>query len=196
MQIKDLLSGRVFTLSNFLSISRILLSPFVGYMFHMEKATGDVTYRLYSLGLICIIIATDFLDGFLARALNQVSRLGQFIDPLADKITAIIMGALVCYYKEFPLWVLLAVMTRDAYSVIGGILLFTRKDIQGRPNMFGKMMVVSIGFSGLIYVLETHVEILGISLRHISIFLILFFLVLSTLEYWRTYSKVYFEKKR
>ncbi len=196
MQIKDLFSGRVFTISNFLSVSRIIVAPFTGYMFHMEKTGGGEIYRYYALALICVLIASDFLDGFLARALNQVSRLGQFIDPMADKITAVIMGVLVCYYKEFPVWVLVAVLARDAYSVIGGILLFTKKDIQARPNIYGKLMVVCIGFSGLIYVMETQVRILGISLQHISIFLIVFFLVLSTLEYWRTYSKVYFEKKR
>jgi len=195
MKIRELFSGRVFTLSNFLSLLRILLVPFIWYCFSMEKSTGLEKFKYYTLGIFFIILLTDFLDGFLARALNQVSRLGQFIDPLADKLSALILAMLLYHYRDFPLWLILVMAARDLYAVIGGLMLFAKKDIQTRPNVFGKMMVCCMGLAGFIYIYNPGFSYGGITLQYISIFLICIFMVLSSLSYWKTYSRVYFEEK-
>ena len=194
MKVKDLFSGRVFTLSNILSLSRIFLVPFMWYAFYFEQKTGNSVYKYYALLVIFLIVLTDFLDGYLARLLNQVSRLGQFLDPVADKISATGCAILLFYYRDFPLWIIFTILIRDIYAIIGGFLLFSNRDIQGRPNIFGRLMACSMGLSGIVYILSPTIQILDFTLQQISIYLIVIFLVLSVVQYWRTYSMLYFER--
>jgi len=70
------------TLPNLLTLSRILAVPIL--VFLLWKPTPidyAITFVLY-----CIVGITDYFDGYLARAQGQISRLGQFLDPIADKI--------------------------------------------------------------------------------------------------------------
>ena len=70
------------TLPNLLTLSRILAVPILVFLLWRPGPVGyGVTFVLY-----CIVGITDYLDGYLARAQGTVSRLGQFLDPIADKI--------------------------------------------------------------------------------------------------------------
>ena len=105
------------TLPNLITLSRICLIPvFIGLFYlqpdYVEGRPGEILESLsenslswvhYSIVSIFVLIsATDFIDGFLARRLNQVSKLGAFLDPVADKLlvcTALIL--LVDYYHTW-----------------------------------------------------------------------------------------------
>ena len=94
------------TLPNLITLSRIGLIPIFIGLFYMQPNYLDgepLTWINNSLVAIYILIsATDFIDGFLARKLNQVSALGTFLDPVADKLmvcTALIL--LVDYYHTW-----------------------------------------------------------------------------------------------
>ena len=70
------------TLPNLLTLSRILAVPILVFLL-WKPAPYDyaITFVLY-----CIVGITDYFDGYLARAQGLISRLGQFLDPIADKI--------------------------------------------------------------------------------------------------------------
>jgi cardiolipin synthase len=70
------------TLPNLLTLSRILAVPILVFLL-WKPAPWDyaITFVLY-----CIVGITDYFDGYLARAQGRISRLGQFLDPIADKI--------------------------------------------------------------------------------------------------------------
>ena len=70
------------TLPNLLTLSRILAVPILVFLL-WKPAPYDylITFLLY-----CVVGITDYFDGFLARAQAKISRLGQFLDPIADKI--------------------------------------------------------------------------------------------------------------
>src|SRR6187551_2622189 len=70
------------TLPNLLTLSRILAVPILVFLL-WKPAPYDylITFVLY-----CIVGITDYFDGYLARAWGSISRLGQFLDPIADKI--------------------------------------------------------------------------------------------------------------
>ena len=70
------------TLPNLLTLSRILAVPILVFLL-WRPAPLDyaITFVLY-----CIVGVTDYFDGYLARAQGRISRLGQFLDPIADKI--------------------------------------------------------------------------------------------------------------
>jgi len=70
------------SLPNLLTLSRILAVPILVFLLWRPSPVDYlVTFILY-----CIVGITDYLDGYLARAQGQISRLGQFLDPIADKI--------------------------------------------------------------------------------------------------------------
>lgn len=70
------------TLPNLLTLSRILAVPILVFLLW---APTPIEYAI-TFVLYCLVGLTDYLDGYLARAQGTVSRLGQFLDPIADKI--------------------------------------------------------------------------------------------------------------
>ncbi len=97
---------------NILTIGRIIIVPFFVLAFYLPGFYGDLT------ALILFIIAsfTDFLDGMLARMLGQESKLGELLDPIADKI--IVATALILLVMDG---------TIRNYEVIAAIIILTRE---------------------------------------------------------------------
>ena len=87
------------SLPNLLTLSRILAVPILVFLL-WRPAPLDyaITFVLY-----CIVGLTDYFDGYLARAKGQISRLGQFLDPIADKIMiAAVLMMLISSRKANP----------------------------------------------------------------------------------------------
>ena len=97
---------------NILTIGRIIIVPFFVLAFYLPGFYGDLT------ALILFIIASfsDFLDGMLARVLGEESKLGELLDPIADKI--IVAAALILLVMEG---------TIRHYEVIPAIIILTRE---------------------------------------------------------------------
>jgi CDP-diacylglycerol--glycerol-3-phosphate 3-phosphatidyltransferase len=73
------------TLPNLLTLSRILAVPILVFLLWKPSPIDyAITYVLY-----CLVGITDYFDGYLARSQGTVSRLGQFLDPIADKIMVV-----------------------------------------------------------------------------------------------------------
>jgi CDP-diacylglycerol--glycerol-3-phosphate 3-phosphatidyltransferase len=73
------------TLPNLLTLSRILAVPILVFLLWKPSPIDyAITYVLY-----CLVGITDYFDGYLARTQGTVSRLGQFLDPIADKIMVV-----------------------------------------------------------------------------------------------------------
>ena len=87
------------TLPNLLTLSRIFAVPILVFLLWRPSPVDyAITFVLY-----CVVGATDYLDGYLARAQGQISRLGQFLDPIADKImVAAVLVMLISSRKANP----------------------------------------------------------------------------------------------
>ena len=142
---------RIWTISNFLSLSRIvLLAPLAYVMF------SDVPHRQAWMASIIVLAGlTDFFDGYFARKLHQVTEMGKVIDPLADKVTA--GGAAILFVMAglLPLWYLIVVVLRDLLILIGGIYIKARKNIVTQSNWPGKVAVFFIAVVMLLSALES-----------------------------------------
>ena len=90
------------SLPNLLTLSRILAVPILVFLLWRPSPVDYlVTFVLY-----CIVGITDYFDGYLARAQGQISRLGQFLDPIADKImvaAVIVMLVSTRHANEAPI---------------------------------------------------------------------------------------------
>lgn len=87
-----------YTIPNLLTVLRILLIPLIVTSFMLPYPGSDVVAGL----LFAVAGITDAFDGYIARKLGQVSRLGDFLDPVADKL--IVAVALVLIVSRNPVW--------------------------------------------------------------------------------------------
>lgn len=143
---KLLMSSRVVTLPNLLTVIRMVLIPiFVSLLF----------YERFGWALWVFILAgvTDGLDGLLARRFNQKSHLGTILDPIADKlllVTAFIVLSLPSIIPQpmprhfpVPFWVTAAVISRDVFIVVGSAAINIVTGFRGfRPSWLGKINTV------------------------------------------------------
>ena len=131
-------------LANKISVFRILLAPCIIASLVYYHPTRDVL-RFLALWLFVIGIASDAIDGFLARRHNQQTELGTLLDPIADK--SLILSALISCstirglpdWMRIPAWFYLVVISRDVLLIAGSVILFV---IHGRwsvrPSRLGK----------------------------------------------------------
>ena len=108
-------SHRVLTVPNVLSFLRLLMVPvFLALIIGGQDG--------YALLVLVISSVTDFLDGQIARRFHQVSRLGQLLDPAADRL--FIFTALVglAIREVIPWWLFVAIVARDAMLLVLGIV--------------------------------------------------------------------------
>ncbi|MCK6603927.1 MAG: CDP-alcohol phosphatidyltransferase family protein [Ignavibacteriaceae bacterium] len=136
-------SKNLFTVSNLLSFMRLLIAVPLWFML---PDIGKTETRIIVMILIFIGAVTDFLDGYLARKLNQVSELGKIIDPLADKISVAIVAVRLYGLGMLNPWLFWAIILRDILIVAGGIYISGRIKNVTPSNMVGKITVTIIAF--------------------------------------------------
>ena len=109
-------SRRILTLPNALSFIRLGLVP----VFLVLLLVGD---DVAALIVLVVSSVTDYLDGYLARRLHQITRLGQLLDPAADRlfIFATLLG--LAARQIVPWWLVAVIIGRDVFLVVLGIVL-------------------------------------------------------------------------
>ncbi len=138
-------SNRVFTAANIITFARLCLIPISLYLLFQGANVAAAAFFGITAG-------TDFLDGLVARKTNTVTRLGQLLDPLVDRVLIIsaVVGLLVV--GRLPFWAVALVVLRDLYLLVGGAVLLRRYSIRVPVSYVGKasMWFICIGCAGLI----------------------------------------------
>ncbi|XP_045776665.1 probable cardiolipin synthase (CMP-forming) isoform X2 [Maniola jurtina] len=107
----------VFTVPNILCMARIAMSPYLGYIILQDN------YNL-ALGLLVFAGITDVLDGWIARNWEgQSSKMGSFLDPMADKILIATLFISLTWQDLIPLSLTLLIVARDAALVAAGFVI-------------------------------------------------------------------------
>jgi cardiolipin synthase len=120
-------TDRVWTIPNALSVLRLLGVPLFLWLLLGPHADG------WAIAVIAVSGFTDWADGVLARRLNQLSRFGAMLDPLADRlyILATLVGLVLRHI--IPVWLAAVIVGRDA--VLAGALAVTRRYGYGPPEV-------------------------------------------------------------
>lgn len=118
-------SSRVWTVPNLLSFARLLGIPIFLWLVLGPEADG------WALAVLMISGVTDYLDGYLARRLDQYTRLGEVLDPVADRlyILAVVIGlalrdvipwwvAVILPMRDVLLWALVPLLRTRGYSAL------------------------------------------------------------------------------
>ncbi|HSL26933.1 MAG TPA: CDP-alcohol phosphatidyltransferase family protein [Acidimicrobiia bacterium] len=110
----------IFTLPNLVSGLRLLAVPYFWYVLIAQERVG------LAAALIFVIGSTDWIDGYLARRLNQTSELGKFLDPLADRlmIASALVGGLIA--SVLPAVIGWPLLVREVLVGIGTLALAGR----------------------------------------------------------------------
>ncbi|WP_296011165.1 CDP-alcohol phosphatidyltransferase family protein [uncultured Adlercreutzia sp.] len=138
-------TNEIFTAANVVSFVRLCLVPLYLYLL----LSG---YNLAATLVFAAAAASDFIDGQLARRTHTVSRLGQILDPAVDRILMVTGVLGVFLVGRIPLWVIVVVVIRDAYLLIGGGWLLSRYHIRVPVIYPGKFATtfLFVGFAGLL----------------------------------------------
>ncbi|GAA1782882.1 MAG: CDP-diacylglycerol--glycerol-3-phosphate 3-phosphatidyltransferase [Actinobacteria bacterium] len=99
-------------LPNALTVLRIALVPFFGWLLLAEHGSDD-TLRWWAAGLFALAIATDRIDGDLARKRGLVTDFGKVTDPIADKALTGMAFVGLSVLGELPWWITIAVLVRE-----------------------------------------------------------------------------------
>jgi cardiolipin synthase len=136
-------SSAIATLPNALSLVRILLIP----VFVWLIVDRDTTFA--GLVLFGAVVATDWVDGALARRTGRVTELGKILDPTADRL-AIAAGLIALVVRgAFPLWAALLILVRDGLVLAAAVVLLAGRRLRIDVRRVGKVatftLMVAIG---------------------------------------------------
>ena len=111
----------VMTIPNLITLCRLILTVLFLFLY-MQEST-----RILSIIFFIIAATTDWFDGQVARRFNQVSVFGKRFDPIMDRVL-IFSGILALVLtNRVPVWVVVFLIARDAYLLIGGMILYRQK---------------------------------------------------------------------
>lgn len=143
---------------NFLTVLRIVLVPVIVILLIQGQ---------FGKALVCFIIAgvTDGLDGLLARILNQVTVVGAYLDPVADKALVISTFLTLAIIGVVPGWLTVLVISRDCI-ILGGILVLTLMSVNPeiKPSFVSKINTM-IQLAAIFYALLLQVDSPGKAFR-------------------------------
>ena len=168
---------------NILTIGRIILVPFFVLAFYLPGFYGDLT------AFVIFVIAsfTDFLDGMLARMMGEESKLGELLDPIADKIivaTALILLVMNDTIRHYEVIAAIIILTREI--LISGLREFLAKGKIKLPvsnlaklKTFLQMLAIALLLSGetgnkILNFQDYNAQTIGIILLWLSAFLTLY----------------------
>ena len=155
--------GRFWTAANVLSMVRVVLVAPIAVLIYRGGPLGP------TMALIGVAIATDWLDGQVARWSGTVSEWGKVLDPTADKLAAAaITLALVlrppAFGPSLPVWFVACVILRDAVIATGGIIQTRRLGYVMMSLWSGKVAVTALSLTVLAALLRADPEILAVSI--------------------------------
>lgn len=138
-----IMNHQIFTLPNKISLSRICFIPLL--VFCILQVQHNNYYRYACLFIMLIIGLSDVMDGYLARKRNEITELGKYIDPVADKLVlmvACVILSSVHIWPEprFPKWIPALIVGRDLLLILGTVtVLIITGRIECRPIILGKL---------------------------------------------------------
>lgn len=123
------------TLPNWITFSRLLGIPFLLYLLY----SPEPKLQWICVAIFLVASLTDWLDGYLARKLNQISDLGKFLDPLVDKFLVLAPLLVLIELGRVPAWGVFLILAREL-AIAGWRV--SQPKVTG-ANIWGKLKTVS-----------------------------------------------------
>ncbi len=154
MQRDQELGSSVWTIPNVISMLRLAMVPVFAVLI-VSHHDG------WALAVLAFSGFTDWLDGKLARSLNQMSRLGQMLDPAADRLFIFVTLLGLAWRDVVPLWLVVVIVLRDLMLTCLVPILARRGYGPLEVSMVGKTGTFALLYAFPLLLLATHVGALG-----------------------------------
>ena len=125
------MSDRFLTIPNILTVLRIILVPVTLILICKDL-------MLWALLTFLVACGTDMIDGHIARKYNMISKIGIWLDPLADKLMALGVVVTFAFCKIIPFWVLFTLLGKELIMLIGGVIIM-HNGFSTPSNKYGKI---------------------------------------------------------
>jgi len=152
----DELPDRVLTIPNLISLARLLGVPvFLWLVIGLQSPAG----YWWAVGLLIASGVSDWLDGKIARALNQQSRLGQLLDPAADRLYIVATVIALAVRAIIPWWLVAVLAARELLMAV--VLLVLRRHGWGAlgVSFVGKTATLCLLYAFPLLFLGSHVAV-------------------------------------
>ena len=166
---------KTFTIPNCLSLLRIILIPFIVWVFLQGK------YYLSAILIICSAF-TDIIDGFIARRFNMVSEIGKALDPVADKLT--LFTILLCLSLKNSLVLILfsVFVVKEIIMCLEGLLIVKYTGTTYSAKWYGKLSTFVLYLTVIILVAYREISFsLTLALFYSCLSVLILSLVLYTI---------------
>ena len=175
------------TIPNIITMIRILLTPiFVIYIINDQLLSGLV--------ILVICGVSDGLDGFIARAFKQKSRLGSFLDPLADKIILVSAFIALSIRGFLPSWLSVSVISRDVLIMIGVVIIYLNDVELNIKPVFSSKITTCFQFTTVIAVLAREYLMPWQDYYKYLYYVTALFTIISFLQYLYQWQKMMVDK--
>lgn len=132
--------NKVITIPNILSFLRICLIPVIAYYYIVKRA-----YKT-SIGLLFLSGLTDIVDGFIARHFKMISNVGRILDPVADKLTQLVIMFCLCFRYPHITVILVLFIIKELANGIIALLMLKKAKVPYDSRWHGKLNTVCIYF--------------------------------------------------
>ena len=125
----------IFNIPNLITLLRFILIPVFIQLYAMKDEKG----RLLAAAVFAVAACSDWLDGFLARKFNQITPLGEALDPLADKLMQTV--AVLCLYFQdtIKLWIVALFIIKEILMISISSILFSKEKHCIPSRWYGKI---------------------------------------------------------
>jgi CDP-diacylglycerol--glycerol-3-phosphate 3-phosphatidyltransferase len=177
--------GMWLNIPNILSGIRILTIPAIVLLIvHTTLGNYPVLILVFFFSILL-----DFFDGYLARKLSQETKLGQILDPLADKLMVSCIIVALMIKTDFPIWLGILIIGRDLLILAAAAVIFKGKQVVATSILIGKATFALLGALIMIYILDLYPYIDLQILKRFFIVLTVSFLAWSWVEYYQIYKR-------
>lgn len=178
-------TDKILTIPNALTLVRFILVGVMAFVFLGGNPIGAMVIYL-------VAAATDLVDGYIARKLNQISNVGKVMDPIADKLMTI--TALVCMLLQqyLTVGVLIVIIAKETLMIIGGILIYFVFKKVVYANLYGKIAAGAYFLAIVLLFLHDYVKPADAILMYVAVAMN----IVSIFQYGYINIVVEYRKKR
>ncbi|MBN1754957.1 CDP-alcohol phosphatidyltransferase family protein [bacterium] len=178
---------KIFTVSNILTLSRILMLPLTVFFLVRIPTLG----RWPAIIVGTVMVITDILDGMLARKLNQISYYGMLADPIVDKIIILTFAITLIVLKIMSPWFILLIGTRYLLMLLVSSRALLKYGVVTRSNFIGRLSPLSWSIAFIVSVAEwrSGIQVLSI-IKYVFLSIATVLTVVTTIAFVLKYKNL------
>jgi CDP-diacylglycerol--glycerol-3-phosphate 3-phosphatidyltransferase len=185
-------TGPAVNLPNALTLGRIFLVPLLVVVLMTQPDERDVfgiTWQLLGAGIFGIASFTDWLDGYLARRREQVTEIGQWLDPLADKLLVTAALLSLVQLDLAPAWMVAVILGREfAVTVLRSMAHARGHSMPASP--LGKIKLVAQVTAILVLILGHNYLQDWVLIGNVALWVATIAAIVSGIDYWRRFNDI------